>query len=569
MTGGGSSAAEVLSTFSEAVQQTIAARGDEQALTFLPDGEIERAESFSFAELDGAARTVAVDLQATGVGRGDRVMLLQQPGFHMVIGFLGCIYAGAIAVPAYPPSPFMGSRGDERLRSILRDAGATAVLTASTLMPLLQNLRDSDAALSWVLTDEPAGAADAYEPVEVSPGDVVFLQYTSGSTSDPRGVRVTHGSLVANTRMLCDAFGLSDKSICCSWVPPFHDMGLIGGILTPLAAGMHSVQMAPEAFLRRPERWLRALTHYGATYSGAPNFAYDLCVRRVENLDGLDLSRWAVAINGAEPVREKTLAAFADKFAPCGFDAASLYAAYGLAEATLLVSTRPRGADSTLSVSPEALADGRLELEDAANGRPLVSCGPPVSGTEVAIVDPESGDELADGVVGEIWVSGPHVCDGYWNSPTLSAEVFPAGTLRTGDLGFLWQGEVFVTGRMKDLLIIRGRNHYPQDLEQTMEAAAPDLRPGCGVAVTLGTDTGERLVLIQELTRASKGDPEALVEAIRRQVNEGHGVAVDEIVLVKSGSVQKTTSGKVRRSSTSAALEAGELTIIHRWTAST
>lgn len=558
-----------MTTLLETVRRTVAARADRPAFTFLPDGEIDQAETYSFAELDRAARVAAADLQAAGVEPGDRVMLLQKPGWHMVVGFLGCIFAGANAVPAYPPSPFLGSRGDERLQSILSDAGASAVLTTSTLLPLLRELRESDATLTWVLTDESASVADLYEPVDVAPDDLAFLQYTSGSTSDPRGVRVTHGALVANIRMICEAFGLSDRSICCSWLPPFHDMGLIGMILTPLATGFHTVQMAPEAFLRRPDRWLRAVTHYGGTYAAAPNFAYDMCVRRVESLEGLELSRWTVAVNGAEPVREKTLAAFADTFAPCGFQADSLHPAYGLAEATLFVSSRRRGAGSTLWVSPEALADGRLLLADSTNGRPLVSCGQPASGTEISIIDPESGNDVAEGAVGEIWVRGPHVCDGYWNRPVLSSEVFPAGALRTGDLGFLWHGEVFVTGRMKDLLIVRGRNHYPQDLEQTMESAAPGLRQGCGVAVALATDTGERLVLIQELARNSRGDPDAIADAIRRRVSEEHGVAADEIALVKSGSVQKTTSGKVRRGSTGAAFQAGEIAIIHRWTAST
>lgn len=555
-------------TFLDAVQRSFDRQADRPALTFLVNGETDRAQTCSFAELDRSARAVAADLQLAGVRPGDRVMLLQTPGRHLVMGFLGCIYAGAIAVPAYPPSPFLGARGNERLSLIRNDASATAVLTTSALLPILGFLAAESPGLSWVLADKLASSADAYAQVDVIADDVAFLQYTSGSTSDPRGVRVTHGALVANIAMMAESFALNEDTVACSWLPPFHDMGLISTILLPLVAGFRTVQMAPEAFLRRPERWLQAITRYRATLSWAPNFAYAMCVRRISDLDGLDLSSWAVAGSGAEPIREQTVAEFARRFAGCGLRPHSLWAGYGLAEATLMVAARRRGPGSTIWADPDQLSQGRVAATDAPLGRPLVSCGPPAPGTTVTIRDPATGERVDDGNVGEIWVSGPHVCDGYWQRPALTLEIFPGGVLRTGDLGALRRGELYVTGRLKDLLIIRGRNHYPQDIEQTMEAAADSTsRPGCSVAVCVPADSGNLLVLIQEVAPNRSAEPELIVEKIRRLVIEQHGVTADAVVLVKPRTIPKTTSGKLRRSSAGEAFQTGRLRVVHQWPA--
>ncbi len=347
-------------TFLGAVQQTLAARGDQPAFTFLQGGEMEGAETLSFAELDRAARIVAADLQAKGVRPGDQVMLLQEPGRHMVAGFLGAIYAGAIAVPCYPPSPFMGPKGNERFLLVVEDAGASAASTTSVIAPALEFLKETHPALLWAFTDTASISPDAYAPVEVGPDDLAFLQYTSGSTSAPRGVRVTHGSLAANIGMMVEAFGLSDDTVMCSWLPPFHDMGLIATILMPLTIGCRTVQMAPSAFLRRPDRWLRAITDFRGTFAAAPNFAYELCIRRVSDLDGIDLQSWTVAVNGSEPVKERTQAEFARKFAKCGLQPSALWSGYGLAEATLFVSTRRRGPGSTLWIDPDQFSQGCL-----------------------------------------------------------------------------------------------------------------------------------------------------------------------------------------------------------------
>lgn len=554
-------------TFLGAVQRMLAARGDRPAFTFLEGGEVKGAETLSCAELDREARIVAADLQAKGVRLGDRVMLLHEPGRHMVAGFLGAVYAGAIAVPCYPPSPLMGVKGNERFHVVVEDAEASAAVTTSALAPALEFLEETHPALSWAFTDTASISPDAYAPVEVGPRDIAFLQYTSGSTSDPRGVRVTHGCLAANIGMMVDVFGLSEDSVICSWLPPFHDMGLIATILMPLTVGCRTVQMAPWAFLRRPDRWLRAITEFRGTWAAAPNFAYELCVRRVSNLDGIDLQSWVVAVNGAEPVRESTLAEFTRKFVECGLRPSALWPGYGLAEATLMVSTRSREPGSTLWVDSDQLSQGRIVPTDPEAGRPLVSCGHPAPGTAVTVCDPATGEPVEDGVIGEIRVSGPHVCDGYWGNPDLSAELFPEGVLRTGDLGALWRGSVYVTGRLKDVLIVRGRNHYPHDVEQTMQAADPSLRPGCGVAVSVSADSGDLVVLIQEIVDDSRDDPERIVEKIRRSVSDLHGISVDAVVLVEPSSVPKTTSGKLRRSAAAEAFRSGELCVVHEWIA--
>ncbi len=554
-------------TFLGAVQRTLAAGGDRPVFTFLEGGEVQGAETLSCAELDREARIVAADLQAKGVRCGDRVMLLQDPGRHMVAGFLGAAYAGAVAVPCYPPSSLMGAKGHERFHIVVDDAEATAAVTTSVLAPALDFLKETHPELSWAFTDTASISPDAYAPVDVGPHDLAFLQYTSGSTSAPRGVRVTQASLASNIGMMVDVFGLTEEAIMCSWLPPFHDMGLIATILMPLAIGCRTVQMAPWAFLRRPDRWLRAITAFRGTWSAAPNFAYELCIRRVADLDGIDLRSWTVAVNGAEPVKERTLAEFARKFAECGLRPSTLWPGYGLAEATLLVSARSRGPGSTLWVDSDQLSQGRLVPVDPEIGRPLVSCGPPSPGTTVTVCDPATGEPVEDRVVGEIRVSGPHVCDGYWGDTDLSAEVFPEGVLRTGDLGALWQGSVYVTGRLKDVLIVRGRNHYPHDVEQTMQAADPSLRPGCGVAVSVPADAGDLVVLIQEIVDDRPGEPERIVEKIRRSVSEQHGISVDAVVLVERSSVPKTTSGKLRRSAAAEAFRKGGLCTVHEWIA--
>ncbi|HEY4588890.1 MAG TPA: fatty acyl-AMP ligase, partial [Thermoanaerobaculia bacterium] len=475
-------------TLVELLSRRAQAQPERRAYTFLLDGEREEVH-LSYGELDRQARSIAARLQALGVA-GERALLLYPPGLQYAAAFFGCLYAGVTAVPVYPPRP---NRPDPRFLAILSDARARVVLTTSAILPNAERLLAGKAPVVWLATDGlDEGAEEQLEPA-VSPEDIAFLQYTSGSTSAPKGVMVSHGNLIHNERLIQAAFGVGPDSVVVGWLPLYHDMGLIGNLLQPLWAGCSCVLMSPVDFLQKPLRWLAAVSRYGGTVSGGPNFAYDLCSRKIrpEDRAGLDLSRWEVAFNGAEPVRAETLERFAAAFAPCGFRRSAFFPCYGLAEATLFVTGAGREEPPVVGrFRVPDLERNRAVADDA--GRALVSSGratPPPVGQEVAIVDPESRLPLADGEVGEIWVAGPSVAQGYWSRPEPTEATFRAFTvsgagpfLRTGDLGFLSGGELFVTGRAKDLIIIRGRNHYPQDVELTVESSHAALRPGCCAA---------------------------------------------------------------------------------------
>ncbi|HYO12189.1 MAG TPA: non-ribosomal peptide synthase/polyketide synthase [Thermoanaerobaculia bacterium] len=518
------------------------------AYTFLADGEVEE-ERLTWAGLDARAWAVASALRES-VHPGERALLLFPPGLDFIAAFFGCLYAGVVAVPAYPPRP--NDRSQSRLRSIARDAEPRAALTTATILAGVEGFRGllslapELAGLRWIPTDTlPDGGAgeDTYEP---DPGAVAFLQYTSGSTATPKGVMVTHANLLHNERMIGAAFEQDEDSVVVGWLPLYHDMGLIGNALQPLHAGARCVLMSPVAFLQKPLRWLAAISRYRGTTSGGPNFAYELCARRIgpEEREGLDLSSWRVAFNGAEPVRAGTLERFAEAFAPCGFRAEAFYPCYGLAEATLFVTG--------------GILGRRPQVEKDPADRPVVSCGRPWMGQRVAIADPETGMQCSPGMVGEVWISGPSVAQGYWRRDEDTERDFnafllgpdgPGGGpfLRTGDLGFLREGELFVTGRLKDLVILRGRNHYPQDIELTAERSHPDLRAGNGAAFSVDFRSEERLVVVHEVERRRREGLEEIAEAVRRAVAEEHEVQVHEVVLIRAGSLPKTSSGKVQR----------------------
>ena len=531
----------------ERLRRRAAEEPGRTAFTFL-DGDGAEAEALTWAGLDARARAVAAALQEAGAA-GERALLLHPPGLGFVASFLGCLYAGTVAVPAYPPGR---NRPPARLRSIAADARARVVLAPSSLASesLGAKVPELGGAV-WIATDAlPPGIAEAWCETSPAPDDPAFLQYTSGSTSDPKGVVVTHGNLLHNEEAIRGAFGMSESSVVVGWLPLYHDMGLIGNVLQPLHAGAQAVLMAPLSFLQRPALWLETISRYRATTSGGPNFAYDLCARKVgeEEKAGLDLSSWAVAFNGAEPVRARTMERFAAAFAPCRFRREAFFPCYGLAEATLFVS------------------GGAL----AAAPRDPVGCGRTAAEQTVAIVDPEACKPCAPGREGEIWVAGPSVAAGYWGRPEETERTFGARLasgegpfLRTGDLGLLADGELFVTGRRKDLIILRGRNHYPQDLEWTAEASHPALRPGCAAAFSVDREGEERLVLLCEVER-SAADPAGVAEAVRRAVAEEHEVAVEEVVLLRAGTILKTSSGKIRRAACRAAYVAGELAVVAR-----
>jgi amino acid adenylation domain-containing protein/non-ribosomal peptide synthase protein (TIGR01720 family) len=556
------------------------------AYRYLSDGEAEET-LITYAELDQHARAIAARLQEMGAS-GERALLLYPTGLDYIKAFFGCLYAGVIAVPAYPPRL---NRNALRLQAMAKDASATFALTNRALLSKMEAVTGQMpelSRLSWLATDTVAGSlAGAWREVRPGGESLAYLQYTSGSTATPKGVMITHGNLLHNSAGIHEGFAHSPASRSLTWLPHFHDMGLVDGIIQPLYGGFPATLMSPAAFLQRPLRWLETITRLGITHTGGPNFAYELCVRRVgaEQRAKLDLSTWRVAYNGAEPVRYETLRRFAEEFQECGFRWESFYPAYGLAEATLKVTGgRSASAPVTLKVRTDALEQNTVveagPLKE--NTRMLVGSGHAGPETRVLIVDTQALRPCAVGDVGEIWVSGPGVAAGYWNRPEETAHVFGArlnetdeaefsqagAYLRTGDLGFMRDGELFVTGRLKDLIIIRGRNLYPQDLELAVEESHASFRAGGGAAFAVEVGGEERLVIVQELEARQKADATSLVELIRETLAEEFEVQPYAILLVKAGSVPKTSSGKIQRNSCKSMFLAQEFKALAEWRAS-
>ncbi|MDN4497792.1 non-ribosomal peptide synthetase [Pseudomonas mosselii] len=557
----------------QALAQRAAQTPERIALRFLADAPGEQAV-LSYRDLDQRARTIAAALQARA-GFGERAVLLFPSGPDYVAAFFGCLYAGVIAVPAYPPESSR-QHHQERLLSIIDDAEPRLLLTVEALCDSLQGLEAlagaSAPGLLAVDRLDPQLAGQWREP-QLKGNDIAFLQYTSGSTALPKGVQVSHGNLVANEQLIRQGFGidLNPDDVIVSWLPLYHDMGLIGGLLQPIFSGVPCVLMSPGYFLARPLRWLQAISEYGGTISGGPDFAYRLCSERVSEaaLAGLDLSRWRVAYSGSEPIRQDSLDTFAEKFAACGFDASSFFASYGLAEATLFVSGSRRGQGiGALELDAEAFAANRAE---PGKGSVLMSCGYPQPGHAVRIVEPQQLQVLADNQVGEIWAGGPSIALGYWRNPEASARTFVEMDgqtwLRTGDLGFMRDGEVFVTGRLKDMLIVRGQNLYPQDLEKTLEREVEVLRKG-RVAVFAVDDQGEEGIGVAvEISRnvQKAHTPEALITTLRRVIADACRQAPAVVLLLNPGALPKTSSGKLQRSACRLRMNDGSLDIYARF----
>lgn len=533
---------------------------DELAFQYLVDGEQEEIP-ITYAELDRAARSVAARLRDAGLS-GERVLLLYPPGMDFVVGLFGCFHAGAVAVPAYPPRR---NRNMNRIQAIAQNATAIAALTTRAVLqrtePLLDDAQDLKR-LRWFATDEVAAdASDAGEPCRHDPQSLAVLQYTSGSTGEPKGVMLTNGNMVHNCSLISMAFEAHRDVVGMSWLPTYHDMGLVGGILNPIFCGRPSVLMSPMMFLQKPARWLKAISRYGVTISGGPNFAYELCTKRIDDADlaGVDLSTWRVAFNGAEPVRAATLEAFVARFAPLGFRGESFYPCYGMAESTLIV-TGGKVAEPTVRrhFDGSALDERRvIRVADDSDGvRELVGCGSILPTEIVRIVDPDTCTPLAEDRVGEIWIASESVGQGYWERPELTEKNFgarladapqDANFLRSGDLGFFHRGELFVTGRLKDMIIVRGVNRYPQDIEMTVESVDPRLRAGAAAAFAVDVAGRERLVIVSEVERRQSDDWKSLLESIRREVALAHDLPPDGVVLVRAGSIPKTSSGKIQR----------------------
>ena len=567
------------STLVEVLRWRALHQADRLALTFLLDGETEEVH-LTYAQLDRRARAIAARLKSMGAYQG-RALLVYPPGLEFISGFFGCLYAGVVAIPVYPPHSPRLDKSLPKLRAIASDAEPVVALTSSALLPVTENLRAQAAglqALPWLATDTiDSRLAEQWQEPALEGTSLAFLQYTSGSTAMPRGVMLTHGNLLHNSALIQQCFEHTAESRGVIWLPSYHDMGLIGGILQPLYAGFPVTLLSPVAFLQRPLRWLQAVSRTRGTTSGGPPFAYDLCVRKItpEQRASLDLSSWDVAFTGAEPVRYETLERFAATFAPCGFRREAFYPCYGLAEATLIASGGLKAAPPVIfPVQNAALEHNRVVAapEEHDGAQTLVGCGESLGDQEIVIVRPETLTGCAPDEVGEIWIAGPSVAQGYWNRPEETARTFRAYLaetgegpfLRTGDLGFLKDGELFVTGRLKDLIIVAGQNHYPQDIELTVERSHPALRPGCCAAFSVDAGAEERLVIVAEVERRSLDDgagwsemgalvvariPVAseIVQAIRRAVAESHELRVHTVLLLKAGTIPKTSSGKIQR----------------------
>lgn len=574
------------STLVELLQYRAKTQPNDLAYQFLIDGKKEGA-AYTYAELDEQARAIASLLQQQKA-KGQRALLLYPQGVEVVAAFCGCLYAGVIAIPVPPPDAGRMKRTLPRLREIIKDAEAALVLSNDRIIDLIQT-SDVDFpefdTMRWIDTETvDSSLAQKWQDPEVNKDVLAYLQYTSGSTSTPKGVMLSHYNLLHHSEYLRRGCGYHPDGPTVTWMPYFHDYGLVEGLMQPLYNGAPCYIMAPLAFVKRPLRWLQAIQKYGATHSQAPNFAYELCLKRIKpaKREGLDLGGWLSAGNAAEPINPRVMREFHEAFAECGFKWESFSPAYGLAEATLLVSSTPVGeAPVILSLEASELEKGRISLAGPESSyiREAVSCGALVCETDVAIVNPDELTRCEADEVGEIWVNDPGVAHGYWQRPKATRETFEAQIagegatryLRTGDLGFVKDGNLYITGRIKDLIIIRGTNHYPQDIEWTVQQIDTAMRSDYGACFSIIEDGEERLVVVQEVERSQQNrikDPTAaenLITDIRQAISEAHELQVYAVALVKSGNVLKTSSGKIQRRKCKTSFLAGELEVLTDW----
>lgn len=563
-----------MNTVAELLQERASAHGHVEIYRFLSEQD-EFDGGRTFAELDRAARRVAALLQGLHA-RGERVLLCFDPGTAFIEAFLGCAYAGAIAVPAYPPKE---RANYARLQAIAEDCSPLVALYDQRCEVDWERVRGAGAlaAVQFVPAgDLPLGSELFYRHTALSADALCFLQYTSGSTGSPKGVKVSHGNLLHNLQAIHRTFALSPDDLGMFWLPPFHDMGLIGGLLQPLYARMPSLLASPSWFVRRPERWLRTIARHGVTVSGAPTFAYALCTQRAPQVDSaqFDLSKWSLAFMGAEPVRDEVMEAFAKLYAPFGFRRSAFLPCYGMAEATLLVTGVER-AEPPRVAHLGKLAHERDEAQvslPGAHTRRSVGCGQAGEGLTVVVVEPTTREALPEGRVGEVWVHGASVAQGYWNKAELSEERFravlasgpahlPRGPyLRTGDKGMFVDGQLHIAGRLKDMVIVRGRNYYAEDIEAVAAAAHPLLRPNGGAAFGVDADGVERVVLVHELSQPT-ASLQDVAAAIEETVLRELGLAISDVALIPKHALPRTTSGKVMRFAAREAFLSGTLAL--------
>lgn len=540
-------------TFAGLLQQRAEEQADQRLYSFLQDNgsqaHLSYAELFTRAQLIAAHLQNSLQSEKSDNTEQPRVLLLLPPGLELIAAFFGCLLAGMIAVPLPSPHPARLNAQKERVLSIASDAQPAIVLcdaaTKSALEPIAVEMNAAAGRiLTWLACDELSESVDcAWRELIISGQTTAFLQYTSGSTSRPKGVLVSHENLLHNCGLIYRAFRHSPQSRGVIWLPPYHDMGLIGGVLQPLFGGFPVSLFSPASFLMKPLRWLQTITNEKATTSGAPNFAYELCARKIteEQKQTLDLSSWQVAFVGAEPVREETLDRFASAFESCGFAREAFLPCYGLAESTLLVSGEKQ------TPLPHVIEK---------NNSRFVSCGLAAFDLDVRIADGERSTPCADGEVGEVFVVGKSVAQGYWNRPAETLETFGATLpglenqkfLRTGDLGFLQNGELFICGREKDLIVINGRNHFPEDIEYTIEASNQAIRAAAAFGAEIQNE--ERLIVMAEIDRLAQLDEAektALISRIKIEVAARHDLRTHEVILQRVGALPRTTSGKIQR----------------------
>ncbi|MEM9387922.1 MAG: SDR family NAD(P)-dependent oxidoreductase [Pseudomonadota bacterium] len=560
------------------------ALGEKRVFTFTKYRPRKEVAELSWKDLDRNARALAQRIQ-TRASVGDRVLLLFRPGLEFTSAFMACLYAGVVAVPSPVPRAGLGS---ERLNGIVQDSGARLALSEASVRELIeteQHHAAPDRDLAWLLFDDVDLADQGqWSKPHLSDEDLALLQYSSGSTGTPKGVMVSHGNLIHQLNLLRDSMASGADSRFVSWLPIFHDLGLIAGVLSPIYVGGSCALMAPASFVEKPVRWLELISQTAGEISAAPNFAYELCVRSIgtEQCKELDLSRWRYAMNAAEPIRARTIDSFVSKFAKCGFDRAAVYPAYGLAEATLMVTGGGRaGEPQVCAVDSQTLEKNEAVPVplNAPNGITLVGSGQVLAGQDVKIVDPETREELGEKRVGEVWVRGPSVASGYWQRKPETVETFQATSqqgarqahghyaLRTGDLGFMLDGELFICGRLKDLILIRGRNLHGPDIERIVESSHPALKPSSGAAFAVDIDDEESLVVVQEVDRHARlreEELDAIIDRIRQEIYEAYEVQPSAVVLMRRG-IPKTSSGKIQRRKCRAMFLAGQLSACRRW----
>lgn len=549
------------------------------AYIFLKDGD-KQEQKISYKQLCLNAKSIAASLKAL-VPQGSRALLLYPQGLDFISAFLGCLYAGIIAVPVYPPK---SNQKMARLESIIKDSTPHILLTTSFLLENIKNKLTDVLDLSdiqWLTTDSVnISEASNWILPNISNDSLALLQYTSGSTGVPKGVMISHENIIYNSSYMQEAGNITQRDISVSWLPTFHDMGLIFGVIQPLYTGFLGVIMPPESFLQKPVLWLEAITKYHGTISGGPNFGYNLCTQKVsiEEYQSLDLHGWRIAYSGSEPIRKKTLEEFSDKFKKSGFQSHYFYPCYGMAEATLMISgCSPNNEPVYFKAELEALERGSaVEVDlDNKNSKQIVGCGHAWLDTDIRIVDPNNLTQCLDNQVGEVWVHSASVAQGYWNQEentvkTFQAELVETGNkkfLRTGDLGFMSNGELFITSRLKDLIIIWGRNHYPQDIEYSVQQSHTALRLDCGAAFAIEVDDQEKLVIVQEIERTflRNLNVEEVVSAIRESVSLNHDLQVYAIALIKPASIPKTSSGKIQRYACRQKFLQSDLAIVGEW----